>query len=149
MGAAMSTTKHTPTKFGNYTVYPTGMVTSDTGWRGGISRMMRPALDNDGYPCLRLTIEGERKKYRLHRLMATIFMQPRPSMQHEIRHLDGNKQNNRIENLAWGTRKENAADRDAHGRTSCGEKHSAAIKASNQAEGTRAFRRKQKEARNG
>jgi hypothetical protein len=32
----------------------------------------------------------------------------------EIRHLDGNKFNNNITNLAYGTAKENAADRKMH-----------------------------------
>jgi hypothetical protein len=31
-----------------------------------------------------------------------------------IRHLDGNPKNNRLENLAWGTYKENAQDRELH-----------------------------------
>ena len=65
-----------------------------------------------------------------------------------LRHLDGNKTNPHADNLAWGTQKENAADRERHGKTSRGSKHSAAIRSSNQAEGTRAFHQSQKEARN-
>ncbi|MGA0525000.1 hypothetical protein ACO2WH_24370, partial [Escherichia coli] len=36
-------------------------------------------------------------------------------------------------NLEWGTRKENADDRERHGRTSRGEAHSAAIRRSGHA----------------
>jgi hypothetical protein len=35
----------------------------------------------------------------------------------ECRHLDGNGSNPRPDNLKWGTRLENMADRDHHGRT--------------------------------
>jgi hypothetical protein len=38
----------------------------------------------------------------------------------ECRHLDGNPANNRLENLAWGTDKENGQDRIRHGRKSGG-----------------------------
>ena len=34
-----------------------------------------------------------------------------------MRHLDGNKDNNAPDNVVWGNAKENAADRDRHGRT--------------------------------
>jgi DNA-binding NarL/FixJ family response regulator len=33
----------------------------------------------------------------------------------ECRHLNGQRDDNRLENLAWGTRKENCADARAHG----------------------------------
>lgn len=46
----------------------------------------------------------------VHRIVLTTFARPRRDGE-ECRHLDGNPQNNRIENLAWGTRNENMADR--------------------------------------
>jgi len=33
----------------------------------------------------------------------------------ECRHLDGNKLNSRLDNLCWGTKLENTADRNHHG----------------------------------
>jgi predicted XRE-type DNA-binding protein len=33
----------------------------------------------------------------------------------ECRHLDGNPENNRVDNLCWGTRSENAQDSMKHG----------------------------------
>ena len=97
-------------------------------WRGYGRREMRQIPDQDGYLCVRLTVGEVRKRYRVHRLVAIEHIGPRPSPSHEIRHLDGNKKNNKVENLAWGTAKDNARDRELHGRTSRGIKHSNAIK---------------------
>lgn len=41
-----------------------------------------------------------------------------PPAGHECRHLDGDRQNNALDNLAWGTRAENVADTIRHGRHS-------------------------------
>jgi hypothetical protein len=41
----------------------------------------------------------------------------------EVRHLNGKRDDNRVANLAWGTRTENAADRLAHGTDWNGDKH--------------------------
>ena len=78
-------------------------------------------------------------------IVAAEYLPPRPSPKHEIRHLDGNKNNAHCDNLAWGTAKENAEDRERHGRTSRGASHSAAIKASAQAEGVRAYHKSRRE----
>ena len=120
--------KHTPKKLGQYTIYPDGRVQSASGWRGLQDNFLVPIPDKWGYPCVRLVIEGVRKKWRVHRLMAELFLSPRPSPNHEIRHLDDNKTNNSIDNLAWGTRKDNADDREKNGRTSRGTSHRNAIK---------------------
>jgi hypothetical protein len=51
----------------------------------------------------------------LHRLVVETFIGPPPSKAHtDVRHLDGNKQNNKLSNLAWGTRSENMQDVVAH-----------------------------------
>ena len=100
-----------------------------TNWRGYGSRLLRQLPDEDGYPTVRLVLPtGKRKRFRVHRLVAECFLSPRP-LGKELRHLDGNKANNVPEILAWGTQAENAADRERHGRTSRGAKHSRAIKA--------------------
>ncbi|MGL5880995.1 MAG: HNH endonuclease signature motif containing protein [Xenococcaceae cyanobacterium] len=54
----------------------------------------------------------------VHRLMALTFLGSPPTPFHQVRHLNGDPTCNKIENLAWGTAKENAADRVRHGRTS-------------------------------
>lgn len=136
---------HTP----GYEVTRDGKVISaGSNWRGYGNRELRQSLNSSGYPSVRLVIDGNRRRLPVHKLVALSYLPPRPSEFHEVRHLDGNRLNSSADNLAWGTRKENAADRDAHGTTSRGRAHSEAIKASNQANGVREFRRKQKEMRN-
>src|SRR5690606_26890186 len=92
-------------------------------------RELRQDLNDDGYPSVRITTDGKRTRFAVHVLVAKHHLPPRPSPQHEVRHLDGNRMNPSASNLAWGTRQENADDRETHGRTSRGETHSAAIRA--------------------
>src|SRR5271166_1685861 len=56
---------------------------------------------------LQYTLRGYR--YFGHTLVLLTFVGPCPEG-YECRHLDGNPANNRLRNLAWGTRLENAAD---------------------------------------
>ena len=117
---------HTP----GYRVCEDGRVFSvEHNWRGYGERELQQTPNADGYPSVRLTIYGRRIRLAIHRLVAQSFLPPRPSPNHELRHLDGNKQNSHADNLAWGTQKDNADDRERHGRTSRGERHSRAIKA--------------------
>ena len=99
----------------------------NTNWRGYGEREMAQQPNADGYPSVRLTVDGKRKRLAVHRLVAAEFLPPRPSPAHEVRHLDGDKTNNHFSNLAWGTRKENAEDRERHGRTARGERHAWAL----------------------
>lgn len=116
--------KHTA----GYFAMKDGRVFSALPWRGTVYREMRQHPNSHGYMRVRLTIGGKRVARLVHKLMADKYLPPRPSPAHEIRHLDGDRTNNRADNLQWGTRKDNADDRERHGRTSRGPKHSAAIK---------------------
>ena len=97
-------------------------------WRGYGRRELKQDTNAYGYKTARLTINGKRKKYFVHKLVAFYYLPPRPSKKHQLRHLDGCKGNNKANNLAWGTAQDNANDREKHGRTSRGLKHSKAIK---------------------
>ena len=128
--------KHTP----GYEVTRDGKVFSVRhNWRGYGKRELKQDLNSDGYPFVRLTIDGKRTRYLVHKLVAQKFLSEKPSGADQIRHLDGDKTNSCADNLCWGTAKENADDRELHGRTSRGEKHSDAIKASCHAEKVRAY----------
>lgn len=63
-------------------------------------------IGNSPYLRVRFTINGKTKKYSVHRLVATAFI-PNPNNYKCVNHKDGNKLNNRVENLEWCTYSEN------------------------------------------
>ncbi len=58
----------------------------------------------------------------IHRVVIETFS-PRPSRKSICRHLDGNRKNNHISNLRWGTYQENKNDSIFHGTYIHGERH--------------------------
>lgn len=64
-------------------------------------RLLKPYKMN-GY----LTVDIKKKGYFLHRLVAETYI-PNPENYPVVNHLDGNKENNCMENLEWTTQKEN------------------------------------------
>lgn len=66
---------------------------------------------------------GKYKSVRICRLVAEAFLGPRPAGMEVCHFPDRNPANNRIENLRFGTRKENAADKIVHGTMYEGERH--------------------------
>jgi len=85
-------------------------------WRGLGPRPMRSFPATNGYLQLRIKVDGALVYRKVHTLVTTAFHGPRPSPAHQVRHLDGDKANNRPSNLRWGTAIENAADKKRHGR---------------------------------
>ncbi len=47
---------------------------------------------------------------RIHIIVATAFLGPKPTKEHVVDHIDTNRRNNRVENLRWVTRLENILD---------------------------------------
>lgn len=80
-------------------------------WPGGF---LRAKTDKDGH--LHVTVCGPsgHKDRFVHHLVLETFVGPKPDGQ-ECRHLDGNPAHNAVENLCWGTRKENYEDSVKHG----------------------------------
>jgi hypothetical protein len=101
---------------GRYFVSTFGRVASRV--RGGhTTKMLTPSISLTGYLTVGVTASpGGKSDTRLvHRLVVAAFVGSQPSELHiDIRHLDGNKQNNRVDNLRWGTRSENMKDVYAH-----------------------------------
>lgn len=60
--------------------------------------------------------------FRVHALVLSAFVGPRPAGHHGA-HLDGNRANNRIENLEWVTPRENERHKLLHGTRLVGERH--------------------------
>lgn len=73
-------------------------------WSAG--RIKTPQLSPDGYPSLRLVNGRRGLSCKIHRLVLEAFDRPRPE-RGEANHKNGNKQDNRIENLEWTTRSYN------------------------------------------
>jgi len=67
-----------------------------------------------GYTNANVTIEGKRKNYGIHQLVLRAFVGPCPE-KYETCHLNGYRSDNRVSNLKWGSRKENASHRKLHG----------------------------------
>ena len=61
------------------------------------------------------------KKKTVHSLVLETFIGKKLKGM-EVRHLDGNKENNKLENLCWGNRSENMADRVLHGTSNRGQR---------------------------
>ena len=66
----------------------------------------KPTYDKDGYLNITLSKKGKSTTFKLHRLVATAFI-PNPNNLPEVNHIDGNKSNNKVDNLEWVTRSEN------------------------------------------
>jgi HNH endonuclease/NUMOD4 motif-containing protein len=60
-----------------------------------------------GYKQIGLYIRSKRKSFMVHRLVAETYIPIKNSNYYEVNHIDGNKNNNAIENLEWCTRQEN------------------------------------------
>ncbi len=85
-------------------------------------KILKPNIVN-GYLLVDLRVNGKRKYNRVHRLVAYSFIGLPPTPRHEIRHFDGNKQNNNSNNLCWGTRKDNEYDKIRHNKTNRGQRN--------------------------
>ncbi len=73
----------------------------------GTPRVLRAQADKKGYLRLRVTIEREKYTYKVHREVAKAFIE-NPFELPQVNHKDGNKWNNRVDNLEWVTNKQNA-----------------------------------------
>jgi len=87
----------------------------------GQKKEMKRGLSNKGYVNVALRLNHKCKSRRVHSLLLDAFVGPRPK-QMVARHLDGNKLNNKLSNLKYGTRKENGQDMIKHGTSPRGER---------------------------
>lgn len=62
--------------------------------------------DKDGYSVVNLTKNENVKAVKVHRLVAIAFLSNECGLP-EVNHIDGNKSNNRADNLEWCTHKSN------------------------------------------
>ena len=68
--------------------------------------ILKSYKDGRGYLCVRLYKYNSSIQYKVHRLVAEVFID-NPNNYKEVNHKDENKTNNRVENLEWCDRKYN------------------------------------------
>jgi hypothetical protein len=81
----------------NYIVYPDGRV-----WLKRADRFAKLSKHSIGYTLVSIDNKGE----WVHRIIAKCFI-PNPENKPEVNHINGIKQDNRVENLEWSTSLEN------------------------------------------
>ncbi|GAA0104254.1 hypothetical protein UT300013_08760 [Paraclostridium sordellii] len=96
--------KFIPNTNGIYEVSNFGNIKSNSVRKKG--KLLKLSKTKDGYVQIRLTCNGNKFSRRVHRLVAEAFI-PNPLKKEEVNNIDGNKQNNRVDNLEWCTRTEN------------------------------------------
>jgi len=84
-------------------------------------RLMTPGLDKDCYKVVQISTPTKKCPRKVCTLVAEAFFGPRP-IGVVVRHLNGNSTDDKVENLKWGTQKENVADAKKHGTLTRGER---------------------------
>lgn len=72
-------------------------------------------------------VGGRTCGFPVHICVLNAFVGPRPYPHYEGRHLNDDKHDNRLSNLAWGTKSQNTQDRRANGTYPDGEKNGRAL----------------------
>jgi len=90
-------------------------------WRPGLIR----SLDRDkaGYASILMHQGGQKKKKRLHRMIAIAFLGEPPFEAAEVNHKDGDKRNCQKDNLEWTTSSGNKTHALKMGLSRSGERH--------------------------
>ena len=91
--------------FDNYSISNEGNVRNDS-----TMKYLKQHLNNKGYPMVNLWKNNKGHWKTVHRLIAIAFI-PNPEGKPCINHIDGNRNNNKIENLEWCTHSENQLHR--------------------------------------
>ena len=99
-----------------------GLYASDGGQLRGIyCVIIKGYVNPKGYRTTSYRIGDRIHSIPFHRVICETFHGVKPSLKHHAAHIDGNKLNNRPDNLRWATPKENEADKERHGTKLRGE----------------------------
>lgn len=110
--------------FENYEISSSGEIRSierkdRLGRRWG-SKPIKSFVLKNGYVYTQLSRHGRGHTVKIHRLLANTFFGPRKYPEYEVGHLNGIRNDNRLENLKWCTRPENQRHRTIHGTANSG-----------------------------
>ena len=83
----------------NYMISNLGRVKSLNYCRTGKERILKPGLF-DRYLVVTLTKNKVAKTFHVHKLVALVFI-PNPDNYDHVHHINGNRLDNRVENLIW------------------------------------------------
>lgn len=111
-----------------YPDFPDYLLSSDgtvTSLKGKMPKKLKIKTNPGGYRFVALRKNGKTYYERIHLAILSAFVSSRPgdSMKIQGRHKNGDKSDNRVENLEWGTRSENELDKRLHGTDNRGERH--------------------------
>lgn len=100
----------------NYSVSNMGRVRRDNRGQGAqVGKIKEPSVARSGYPVVSLSHEGKTYVCTVHRLVLSAFAGS-SSQGLETRHLNHNRLDCRLSNLAWGSSKDNSSDMQAADR---------------------------------
>ena len=88
-------------------------------------KILKPCKSSFGYYRVGFSENGKIKSFSVHRLVALSFV-PNPERKKEVNHMDGDKTNNRADNLEWVTQSENIQHAYDNGLCKKGSEHYAA-----------------------
>lgn len=86
-------------------------------------KIIKGWICNSGYHQVRIRLDGIYHTLLVHRLVCHAFHGAPPTCKHHATHRDGNKKNNRMENIRWLTASENNMERHKHGTMLTGDRH--------------------------
>lgn len=90
--------------------------------RGCLIKPIKPTHRRYPYLKVRLSRDGKKTTYNIHKLVAEAFLGPRPEGM-EVRHGPAGSLDNHVGNLCYGTHIENMADTRRDGTSQVGERH--------------------------
>lgn len=115
---------HSVSSWGRIRSEPRICASSPGKTRRVLGRVLKFSLHKTrGYYTIGLGRDGKGRTRDVHVVVAEAFIGPRPSPEMECAHCDGNKLNNRSDNLRWDSCAGNNADKKLHGTSQRGERH--------------------------